>query len=123
VKFDVYYLESSLYTDGKVDAVVKTWTANGKTYEKEGALWLRTVEIAGCPRFASAFWTPTWVGEFRTAQEDRSVDSHVSQGRNVGHPALRTPGCRPPYYNGLPLQFLWATRITRPKSTQSSEVL
>src|SRR3954464_15472464 len=42
VKFDVYYLESSLYTDGKVDAVVKTWTANGKTYEKEGALWLRT---------------------------------------------------------------------------------
>ncbi len=44
VKFDVYYLESSLYTDGKVDAVVKTWSANGKTYEKEGALWLRTTE-------------------------------------------------------------------------------
>ena len=44
VKFDVYYLESSLYTDGKVEAVVKTWTANGKTYEKEGALWLRTTE-------------------------------------------------------------------------------
>ena len=44
VKFDVYYLESSLYTDGKVDAVVKTWTANGKTYEKDGALWLRTTE-------------------------------------------------------------------------------
>jgi len=44
VKFDVYYLESSLYTDGKVDAVVKTWAANGKTYEKEGALWLRTTE-------------------------------------------------------------------------------
>jgi len=44
VKFDVYYLESSLYTDGKVDAVVKTWTANGKTYEKEGALWLRTTD-------------------------------------------------------------------------------
>ena len=44
VKFDVYYLESSLYTDGKVDAVVKTWAANGKTYEKDGALWLRTTE-------------------------------------------------------------------------------
>src|SRR5437868_11859006 len=44
VKFDVYYLESSLYTDGKVEAVVKTWTANGKTYEKDGALWLRTTE-------------------------------------------------------------------------------
>jgi arginyl-tRNA synthetase len=44
VKFDVYYLESSLYTDGKVDAVVKAWGANGKTYEKDGALWLRTTE-------------------------------------------------------------------------------
>jgi arginyl-tRNA synthetase len=44
VKFDVYYLESSLYAEGKVDQVVKTWTANGKTYEKDGALWLRTTE-------------------------------------------------------------------------------
>jgi arginyl-tRNA synthetase len=44
VKFDVYYLESSLYTEGKVDAVVKALAANGKTYEKDGALWLRTTE-------------------------------------------------------------------------------
>jgi arginyl-tRNA synthetase len=44
VRFDVYYLESSLYADGKVDAVVKTWAAHGKTYEKDGALWLRTTE-------------------------------------------------------------------------------
>ncbi|HUQ74157.1 MAG TPA: arginine--tRNA ligase [Burkholderiales bacterium] len=44
VKFDVYYLESSLYADGKVDAVVKGLAANGKTYEKEGALWLRTTD-------------------------------------------------------------------------------
>jgi len=44
VKFDVYYLESSLYTDGKVDEVVKRLVASGKTYEKEGALWLRTTD-------------------------------------------------------------------------------
>ena len=44
VRFDVYFLESSLYADGKVDAVVKAWTAHGKTYEKDGALWLRTTE-------------------------------------------------------------------------------
>ena len=42
VKFDVYYLESSLYAEGKVDQVVTTWSANGKTYGKDGALWLRT---------------------------------------------------------------------------------
>jgi len=44
VKFDVYYLESSLYADGKVDAVVKGLTESGKTYEKDGALWLRTTD-------------------------------------------------------------------------------
>jgi arginyl-tRNA synthetase len=44
VKFDVYYLESSLYTDGKVDEVVKALIASGKTYEKDGALWLHTTE-------------------------------------------------------------------------------
>jgi arginyl-tRNA synthetase len=44
VRFDVYYLESSLYTDGKVDAAVKGLVASGKTYEKDGALWLRTTD-------------------------------------------------------------------------------
>jgi arginyl-tRNA synthetase len=44
VKFDVYFLESSLYTDGRVDAVVKALVAGGHTYEREGALWLRTTD-------------------------------------------------------------------------------
>jgi arginyl-tRNA synthetase len=44
VKFDSYYLETSLYTDGKVDAVVAALIAGGKTYEKDGALWLRTTD-------------------------------------------------------------------------------
>jgi arginyl-tRNA synthetase len=44
VKFDSYYLESSLYTDGKVDAAVNGLVASGKTYEKDGALWLRTTD-------------------------------------------------------------------------------
>lgn len=42
VAFDVYFLESSLYTDGKVDAAVKRLTDNGYVYEAEGALWLKT---------------------------------------------------------------------------------
>jgi len=44
VKFDVYYLESSLYTEGKVEETVKALRASGKTYEKDGALWLRTTD-------------------------------------------------------------------------------
>ena len=44
VKFDNYYLETSLYTDGKVEATVNALKAAGKTYEQDGALWLRTTE-------------------------------------------------------------------------------
>jgi arginyl-tRNA synthetase len=44
VKFDVYYLESSLYAEGKVDETVRALVASGKTYEKDGALWLRTTD-------------------------------------------------------------------------------
>jgi arginyl-tRNA synthetase len=44
VKFDVYYLESSLYAEGKVEAAVQGLIASGKTYEKDGALWLRTTD-------------------------------------------------------------------------------
>ena len=44
VQFDNYYLESSLYLSGKVDAVVKRLQDAGKTYELDGALWLKSTE-------------------------------------------------------------------------------
>lgn len=44
VKFDRYYLESSLYSDGRVEAAVQSLIGRGKTYESEGALWLRTTD-------------------------------------------------------------------------------
>ena len=42
VQFDCYYLESSLYTDGSVAQIVEDLQSIGKTYEDEGALWLKT---------------------------------------------------------------------------------
>jgi len=45
VKFDNYFLESSLYTDGMVEDTVRLLIASGKTYEHEGALWLRTTDF------------------------------------------------------------------------------
>jgi arginyl-tRNA synthetase len=39
VAFDNYYLESSLYTDGRVDQAVAELIAAGVTYEEGGALW------------------------------------------------------------------------------------
>ena len=44
VAFDNYYLESSLYSDGRVEKTVAALASAGKTYEQDGALWLRTTE-------------------------------------------------------------------------------
>lgn len=44
VRFDRFYLESSLYREGRVQAVVDKLVAGGKTYERDGALWLRTTD-------------------------------------------------------------------------------
>ncbi len=45
VEFDVYFLESSLYSEGKVESTVKQLIAAGHTYEKDGALWLKTTDF------------------------------------------------------------------------------
>ncbi len=42
VRFDSYYLESSLYADGRVERTVAALAASGRTYEEGGALWLST---------------------------------------------------------------------------------
>ena len=44
VQFDVYYLESSLYTDGLVGRTIDLLVKAGHTYEKDGALWLKTTD-------------------------------------------------------------------------------
>lgn len=44
VRFDTYYLESSLYTEGRVERTVERLVQAGKTYEQDGALWLRSTE-------------------------------------------------------------------------------
>ena len=45
VDFDVYFLESSLYTDGKVEQTVRELVARGHAYEEGGALWLRSTDF------------------------------------------------------------------------------
>ncbi len=44
VRFDNYYLESSLYSSGRVEAAVGKLKAAGKTYEQDGALWLKSTD-------------------------------------------------------------------------------
>jgi len=45
LKFDNFYLESSLYSDGRVERTVQALVASGHTYEQGGALWLRTTQL------------------------------------------------------------------------------
>ena len=45
VVFDVHFLESSLYADGKVEETVNELVAHGHAYEEDGALWLRTTDF------------------------------------------------------------------------------
>ena len=45
VGFDVYYLESSLFDDGKVEQTVKRLVELGHAYEQDGALWLRSTDF------------------------------------------------------------------------------
>jgi arginyl-tRNA synthetase len=45
VEFDVFSLESALYTEGKVEETVKNLIASGHTYEQDAALWLRTTDF------------------------------------------------------------------------------
>ena len=44
LKFDEYYLESSLYQNGHVEDTVKRLIESGHTYEQDGALWLRSTD-------------------------------------------------------------------------------
>lgn len=109
--FDNYYLESSLYTDGRVDAVVKALTEAGHTYEADGALWLRTTELntgddkdrvmrkreGGYTYFVPdvAYHVSKWERGFHHAINIQGTDHHGTiarvraglQGLNLGIPA------------------------------------
>ncbi len=45
IEFDVFYNEDSLYSEGKITEVLDDLTAAGRTYEKDGAVWLKLEEM------------------------------------------------------------------------------
>ena len=95
VEFDVYFLESSLYEDGKVDATVEKLVANGHTYEEDGALWLRTTDFGddkdrvmrkregGYTYFLPdvAYHLNKWQRGFKTVINEQGADHHSTVTR------------------------------------------
>jgi arginyl-tRNA synthetase len=45
VSFDVWYSETSLYKNGKINEALKVLRENGYIYEEEGATWLRSTDF------------------------------------------------------------------------------
>ncbi|QNI04030.1 arginine--tRNA ligase [Halomonas sp. SH5A2] len=108
VEFDVYFLESSLYADGKVDATVEKLIAAGHTYEEDGAMWLRTTDFGddkdrvmrkqegGYTYFLPdvAYHLDKWQRGFTTVINEQGADHHSTitrvraglQALNVGIP-------------------------------------
>ncbi|WP_404368255.1 arginine--tRNA ligase [Marinobacter sp.] len=95
VQFDVYFLESSLYKEGKVEATVKRLTENGYTYEHEGATWLKTTEFGddkdrvmrkqdgGYTYFLPdvAYHLDKWQRGFTTVINEQGADHHSTVTR------------------------------------------
>jgi len=95
VEFDVYFLESSLYEDGKVEATVEKLVANGHTYEEDGAMWLRTTDFGddkdrvmrkregGYTYFLPdvAYHLDKWQRGFKTVINEQGADHHSTVTR------------------------------------------
>ncbi len=108
VDFDVYFLESSLYSEGKVEDAVQTLIKNGYTYEEGGALWLRTTDFGddkdrvmrktdgGYTYFVPdvAYHMNKWQRGFNTVINEQGADHHSTitrvraglQAMNAGIP-------------------------------------
>jgi arginyl-tRNA synthetase len=111
VRFDNYFLESALYTDGMVEETVTQLVASGKTYEHDGALWLRTTEYGddkdrvmrksdGTHTYFVpdvAYHTTKWKRGFRRAIDVQGADHHSTVTRvRAGLQALQIGA--PPNY-------------------------
>ena len=108
VNFDVFSLESALYTEGKVDATVKQLINSGHTYEQDDALWLRTTDFGddkdrvmrkkegGYTYFVPdvAYHTEKWKRGFVRVINEQGADHHSTitrvraglQALNIGIP-------------------------------------
>lgn len=112
VHFDEYFLESSLYSEGRVERTVQALRETGLVYEKDGAVWLRTSELGdqkdrvmiksdGSPTYFLpdvAYHLTKWERGFRSAVNVQGSDHHGTVARvRAGLRALGLPEGYPEY--------------------------
>ena len=112
IHFDVYFLESSLYEDGRVDATAEALRETGKVFDHDGAVWLRTTEYGdqkdrvmiksdGSPTYFLpdvAYHMDKWGRAFHHAINVQGADHHGTVARvQAGAQALGLPAGYPEY--------------------------
>ena len=112
IHFDVYFLESSLYEDGRVDATAEALRETGKVFDLDGAVWLRTTEYGdqkdrvmiksdGSPTYFLpdvAYHMDKWERGFQHAINVQGADHHGTIARmQAGTEALGLPAGYPEY--------------------------
>lgn len=112
VRFDHYFLESSLYGSGAVEQTIRRLRETGHVYEKDGAVWLRTTEFgddkdrvmvksSGFPTYFLpdvAYHVDKWERGFRRAINVQGSDHHGTVSRvRAGLRALGLPAGYPEY--------------------------
>lgn len=112
VRFDRYFLESSLYDEGAVERTVARLRETGLVYEKDGATWLRTTEFGddkdrvmlrsnGLPTYFLpdvAYHMDKWERGFHHAINVQGADHHGTVARvRAGVQALGVPAGYPEY--------------------------
>jgi arginyl-tRNA synthetase len=112
VFFDEYFLESSLYDDGKVEETIEALRATGYVYERDGATWLRTTEFGddkdrvmirsnGAPTYFLpdvAYHMDKWRRGFHRVINVQGSDHHGTVARvRAGVRALGCPEGYPEY--------------------------
>lgn len=112
VRFDEYFLESSLYSSGKVDGTVAALRGTGYVYERDGAIWLRTTEFGddkdrvmirsnGSPTYFLpdiAYHVDKWSRGFHRVINVQGSDHHGTVARvRAGLQALGHPAGYPEY--------------------------
>ncbi len=112
VHFDEYFLESSLYDEGRVDRTVEELRETGMVYDTDGAVWLRTtrfgdqkdrvmVKSDGSPTYFLpdvAYHVTKWERGFRHAINVQGSDHHGTVARvRAGLQALGMPEQYPEY--------------------------
>ncbi|HEU4453599.1 MAG TPA: arginine--tRNA ligase [Longimicrobium sp.] len=112
VHFDEFFLESSLYTSGRVEETIRRLRETGYVYEKDGAVWLRTTEFGddkdrvmvkstGHPTYFLpdvAYHLDKWERGFHRAINVQGSDHHGTVARvRAGLRALGLPEGYPEY--------------------------